>query len=119
LLSVSLFGCLESKVSTNTVKVNVSVTDDTNTIIFSGSKDLNKGLNAFDAMKQIMGDNNISYKSYDFGIFVDGLAGKTAPKTHYWALYVNQKSADAGIASYSLDYDYNFDWKLEKIEDYS
>lgn len=79
---------------------------------------MNKGLNAFDALKQIVGENNIQYKSYDFGIFIEGFMNKSTPRTHFWALYVNGTKASVGIAAYSVDFDTNFDWTLEKIENY-
>ncbi len=115
-LFLTFIGCTQTQVSSDLVKVNISIIDDTNTIIFSGEKDVNKGLNAFDALKQVVGENNFSYKSYDFGIFIESFMNKTAPKTHFWALYVNGKKAETGITSYSVDFDTNYFWVLEKIE---
>jgi len=113
------FGCLQTQEnSTGVSKVSVTIISDTNEVWFSGSSDFNKGLNAFDAMKQLLGEQNISYDSYDFGVFVKGFMGRETPNDYFWSLSVNGSSADKGISSYSLDYDTNFSWELKKLESY-
>lgn len=114
------FGCIEEKkVSTDTVRLSVSIKDSIGDTWFSGSSDFNKGLNAFDAMKSLVGDKNISYESYDFGVFIKGFMNRETPSNYFWSLSVNGVPAEKGISGYSLDFDTNIDWTLEKIESYS
>lgn len=113
------FGCIEQKkVSSDSVNFSLTITDSVGEVWFSGSSDLNKGLNAFDATKELVGEQNISYESYDFGVFVKGFMGRDTPSNYFWSLWVNGSPAEKGISSYSLDFDTNISWTLEKIESF-
>ncbi len=124
-----LFGCAStvpssSNDSLKTVSFSLSVYDDSNSLIFSSVADVNAGMNAFDAMKLVLSNtktglnSNLEFEQYPFGIMVTSIAGKKAPSTHYWALYVNGAYASKGISDYFIDSDANFVWRLEKIESF-
>ncbi len=120
-LFFAVFGCVasESQPSQEVLSypVSFSVFDDSNTLIFSETKDFNAGTNAFGAMVDLLGDN-MEYKEYDFGVMVSSIYGVDAPSTHYWALYVDNNYASAGIKDYVISGPLNISWRLEKIESF-
>jgi len=70
-----------------------------------------KGANAFELMKKNI---SVKYTLYSFGPLITEIEGTKPEGSDYWALYVNGKYAEKGIADYILDEDLEIEWKIEK-----
>lgn len=62
-----------------------------------------QGSKALDALKQALGDNNVSTQEFPgLGAFVTGFYGVQAQGNHFWEFSVNGKSSDVGAGSYEV-----------------
>jgi len=79
-------------------------------IILDREITLEKGTNAFDAMKA---NADVRFVEYDFGPFIKEIEGVKPQAGEYWALYVNEEIAMQGISAYTLEEDTEIKWKIE------
>jgi hypothetical protein len=115
---VSLIGCTQIhsvpvEVSGLT-RLQITVRDTEGIPIFNEDQMLKPNTNAFEAVKELI-DNNLTYKEYDFGVFVESILGITPKEDEFWSLYVNGEQAAQGISSYTISEDMLIEFKLEKI----
>jgi len=111
-----LAGCtqtLNQVVQEKTATLTLKYFDKDGTIILDKKFEVEKGTNAFEAMKKNV---EMDFEMYPFGAFVKSIAGVTPPKTHYLTLYVNGEKASEGISSYTINEDIKIEWKTEQIE---
>ena len=115
-LLVLALGCTTTVPQESSSKyVIMKVYDENSNIIFYKESQFDLNTNAFSAMKDML-NNNIKYTQYDFGAFITSIAGRDAPSTHFWSLYIDGTSAPEGISSYIIA-DLNLmEWRLDKID---
>ena len=104
--------------STETASVNfLTVKDGTTTADIT--VEVNVGTNAFDAMLEAFGAENIVYKEYiGIGAFVTAINGVAIDAENYWALQVNAEHAQQGISAYTIEDDLEFKWTYTLLSDY-
>ena len=60
--------------------------------------------------------HKIDFDNYEgMGIFVTSIDGVTADSKHFWEFYVNNKSSNVGVSSYTLQDGDKIEWKLNII----
>ena len=94
------------------VKVSLKYTGADGTVLVDKNFEVAKGTNAFEAMKEQVA---VKHEMYDFGPFIDAIAGVRAPDGYYLALYVNGEYASKGISDYTLEENTTIEWKTESI----
>jgi hypothetical protein len=85
--------------SHNTVQLSLTVTS-TGQLNISAVKLVEKGINAFDAIDQLV---VVGFKETDWGPQIMSLGGIEAVGNTYWALYVNGKMSMVGAKDVILD----------------
>ena len=71
-----------------------------------------EGGNSMTAFKQAFA---VHARQFAFGELVESIGGVKADSTHYWALYVNGKYAERGLADYPIEGEMQITWKYEKL----
>jgi len=69
--------------------------------------------NAYELLTQT---HEVVSDEYDFGVFVVGIDGITADEEYYWAFYVNDEYASAGVQETVLQAGDSMSFRFEKIE---
>ena len=87
--------------SVETVQLSLTVTS-TGQLNISAVKQVEKGINAFDAIDQLV---VVGFKETDWGPQIISLGGTEAVGNTYWALYVNGKMSMVGAKDVILDGD--------------
>ena len=88
-----------------------------NEIIYNETHEIEKGTNAFDAILELFGEENIEYQEYvGMGIFVNSINGIAGDSEHYWALYINGEYAEKAINAHFFDEDMEVKWVYEEID---
>ena len=87
--------------SHNTVQFSLTVTS-TDQLNISAVKQVEKGINAFDAIDQLV---VVGFKETDWGPQIMSLGGIEAVGNTYWALYVNGRMSMVGAKDVILDDD--------------
>ncbi len=87
--------------SHDTVQLSLTVTS-TDQLNISAVKLVEKGINAFDAIDQLV---VVGFKETDWGPQIMSLGGVEAIGNTYWALYVNGKMSMVGAKDVILDDD--------------
>ena len=87
--------------SHDTVQFSLTVTS-TDQLNISAVKQVEKGINAFDAIDQLV---VVGFKETDWGPQIMSLGGIEAVGNTYWALYVNVKMSMVGAKDVILDDD--------------
>ena len=87
--------------SHNTVHLSLTVIS-TGQLNISAVKQVEKGINAFDAIDQLV---VVGFKETDWGPQIMSLGGVEAIGNTYWALYVNGKMSMVGAKDLILDDD--------------
>jgi hypothetical protein len=87
--------------SHDTVQFSLTVTS-TDQLNISAVKQVEKGINAFDAIDQLV---VVGFKETDWGPQIMSLGGIEAVGNTYWALYVNGKMSMVGAKDVILDDD--------------
>jgi hypothetical protein len=85
--------------SHDTVQFSLTVTS-TGQLNISAVKQVEKGINAFDAIDQLV---VVGFKETDWGPQIISLGGIEAVGNTYWALYVNGKMSMVGAKDVILD----------------
>ena len=85
--------------SHDTVQFSLTVTS-TDQLNISAVKQVEKGINAFDAIDQLV---VVGFKETDWGPQIISLGGIEAVGNTYWALYVNGKMSMVGAKDVILD----------------
>ena len=85
--------------SHDTVQFSLTVTS-TGQLNISAVKQVEKGINAFDAIDQLV---VVGFKETDWGPQIMSLGGIEAVGNTYWALYVNGKMSMVGAKDVILD----------------
>ncbi len=123
-LLISLIGCTQTQTlqetskredEKTTVLFTLKYFDENGKTIVDESSEVQKGTNAFEAMKSKV---EVDYDLYAIGAFVKGINGVFPPKGYYLALYVNGEYARKGISGYTVNNDMTVEWKTEKIESF-
>ncbi|MDO8633750.1 MAG: DUF4430 domain-containing protein [archaeon] len=96
------------------VKVSFAVNDGENNIL-EKTVEVEKGTIALDALREA---TEVKGKQYEFGFFVESIAGVEAGQSHYWAIYVDNVYAEKGIDQIVLDKDANLRFVLEEIREF-
>lgn len=68
------------------------------------------------AWELLQSQAEVQFKSYDFGIFIEGINGLMADGEHFWAIYVNGESAMTGISDIILQQNDMMELKYETLE---
>jgi len=116
-----LCGCTETiqnqpkQITEETVSFTIKYFDKDNAIILDKTIEIEKGTNAFEAMKENV---TVEYEMYSLDAFVKSIAGITPPENYYLGLYVNGEYANKSISGYMIDANTIIEWKTEKIEDF-
>ena len=76
-----------------------------------------KGSNAFEAMKKA--DPLLEFEEFSFGVMVNGINGVSPVENSFWALYINGEMAAVGISSVLVEGNMLIEWKTEEIEPYA
>lgn len=110
-------GCVQQiqKQASEKATVLLKYTDANGATILEKSFKVERGTNAFDAIKEKVA---LDYKMYHAGAFVKSIGGVKPPKGYYLALYINGKYADKGISSQVIKKDTVIEWKTESIESF-
>ena len=87
--------------SHNTVQLSLTV-NSTGQLNISAVKQVEKGINAFDAIDQLV---VVGFKETDWGPQIMSLGGVEAIGNKYWALYVNGKMSMVGAKDVIIDDD--------------
>ena len=87
--------------SHDTVQFSLTVTS-TDQLNISAVKQVEKGINAFDAIDQLV---VVGFKETDWGPQIMSLGGIEAVGNTYWALYVNGRMSMVGAKDVILDDD--------------
>ena len=59
-----------------------------------------QGQTAWDVMKSTIGEGNIAYTQYDFGVFITGINGVNTTGNQFWEFQINGQSASVGVSDY-------------------
>ena len=51
-------------------------------------------------MKSAIGESNIAYTQYSFGVFVTGINGVNTSGNQFWEFKVNGQSSSVGVSDY-------------------
>ena len=72
--------------------------------------------NAFEALLDAVQSENLEviYKSSDFGVFVEEIAGVKNSKDSFWLYYINGQMAEVGADKYQLKKGDIVEWRYEK-----
>ncbi len=87
--------------SVETVQFSLTVTS-TGQLNISAVKQVEEGINAFDAIDQLV---VVGFKETDWGPQIMSLGGVEAIGNTYWALYVNGKMSMVGAKDVTIDDD--------------
>lgn len=55
----------------------------------------------------------MTYKIYDFGIYIMTIGGKVVPQNYYWALYYNENYSMVGVRDLKVNPNDTVAWQLE------
>ncbi len=99
--------------TTETFNITAKYTDADGGILLEKSFAVEKGTNAFEALKENV---EIEFETYEIGAFITGIGGVETPEGYYLAMYVNGGYAEKGISDYTVDEDLQIEWKQESIE---
>lgn len=85
-------------------------------IILNKMITVEKGSNAFDAMKEAA---TVGFQDYgEMGVMVESINEVTPAENQFWKLFVNQEEAALGISAITIEQDTNIEWKIEEIENF-
>lgn len=59
-----------------------------------------QGQTAWDVIKSAVGEGNITYTQYSFGVFITGFYGVQATGNQFWEFKVNGQGASVGVSDY-------------------
>lgn len=112
-------GCTQQQVSQqpiNISSVNVSfIVNDGTENILEKTIEIEKGTIALEALRQA---TLVEGKQYEFGFFIESIAGVNSGQSHYWAIYVDKVYAEKGIDQIVIDKDTNMRFVLEQIREF-
>ena len=113
-----IFGCTapsetDDEPEIQMATLNVLVVDETETLVWSGSKTVAPGSNCLTVLR---GMTEVQTEDTAFGPFVTGLSGVTAPEGYYWSLFIDNQYATTGIQDCTLYGTKMVMWKLEAIQ---
>ncbi|MDP3741442.1 MAG: DUF4430 domain-containing protein [bacterium] len=74
------------------------------------------GKNAFDLLQDAT-DSKVTFKRYDFGVFVEAINGSTPSEKQFWKLYVNCQESTVGADKLETKKGDIVEWFLEDIEE--
>lgn len=97
-----------------TIAVSFAVNDGAENIL-EKTLEVEKGTIALDALRQA---TVVGGKQYEFGFFIESIAGVEAGQSHYWAIYVDNVYAEKGIDQIVLDKGTNLRFVLEEIREF-
>ena len=103
-----------SEEAVSTVKVSFVVNDGEQNIL-EKTVEAEKGAIALGALRKA---TEVAGKQYEFGFFVESIAGVEAGQGHYWAIYVDGTYAEKGIDQIALDKDTQIKLVLEEIREF-
>ncbi|MFH1234985.1 MAG: DUF4430 domain-containing protein [Candidatus Diapherotrites archaeon] len=118
---LSLSACTDTgqaslqQAKSGTAKVHFVVEANGSTIL-DRTVAVEKGSNAFDAMRESL---DIKFKEFEFGPFIEEIEGSRPGAGEFWALYVDGEMASKGIKDYSIEQDIDLRWKIEPLGAYS
>ena len=101
--------------TTETFNLSATYTDADGGVLLEKSFAVEKGTNAFDALKENV---EVDFEMSSFGAFIKGLGGVETPEGYYLAMYVNGEYAEKGISDYTVDEDLQIEWTQESIESF-
>lgn len=108
-------GALEQNLGERTV-FSLKLFDSKGSLLLDKNQEVEKGINAFEAMQQAA---EVEYEDYgSLGAFVKSIEGIKPGQGNYFALYINGVYANKGISSYSIKEETLIEWKIEKLEDF-
>ncbi|MBI4044481.1 MAG: DUF4430 domain-containing protein [Candidatus Diapherotrites archaeon] len=100
----------------NISKMTISfVVNDGKENILEKTVEVEKGTTALEALREA---TVVSGKQYEFGFFIESIAGVDAGQSHYWAIYVDGTYAEKGIDQIALDKDTQIKLVLEEIREF-
>lgn len=116
-LLVATAGCIQTTEQNPNEKVTLTVgcSDVEGTLLFQQPLEVEKGANAFDAVKE---NFSVEFEMYEMGPFVKGIGACSPSEGEYLALYVNGEYASQGISFYTVQEDMEIQWKIESIESF-
>lgn len=118
-LLIFTLGCIQTAQEPGqgqeTVTLALKYFDKDNSLLLNKTLKIEKGTNAFEAMKKITA---VESETFSFGVMVKSIAGIAPPEGYYLALYVDSNYAQKGISDYILEKDTLLEWKTEKIQDF-
>jgi hypothetical protein len=69
--------------------------------------------NAFELLKD---SQEIEFKEYDFGVFVESINGIAGDSKHFWALYVNNEKSLTGADQTTVNKGDTVEWRYEEVK---
>lgn len=69
--------------------------------------------NAFELLKA---NEEIEYKEYEFGVFVESINGIFGDDRHFWALYINNEQSMTGADQTIVNKGDTLEWLYEEIK---
>jgi heme/copper-type cytochrome/quinol oxidase subunit 2 len=95
-------------IETTSPAVSVTIFDGVTTATYSGIQ----ALTPYEALTKIASQQQISVqtKQYDFGVFVEAIAGKENTKDKTWIYFVNGKSGEVAADKYTLKQNDTVEW---------
>lgn len=95
-------------IETTSPAVSVTIFDGSSTATYSGIS----ALTPYEALTKIASQKQISVqtKQYDFGVFVEAIAGKENTKDKTWIYFVNGKSGEVAADKYTLKQNDTVEW---------
>lgn len=87
----------------------MTIFDGSSTATYSGVQAMTpyEALTKIASQKQIL----VQTKQYDFGVFVEAIAGKENTKDKTWIYFVNGKSGEVAADKYTLKQNDAVEWK--------
>ena len=74
-----------------------------------------EGENAFELLKDAVGEDKVKYQEHDFGVFVEEINGLAPDAEHFWKLYYNGKESQVGADALATHKGDVLEWVVEKI----
>lgn len=74
-----------------------------------------QGQNVFELLKDAVGEDQVKFKQYDFGVFIEEINGLKPDAEHFWKLYYNGHDAQVAADKLQTNTGDIIEWLVEKI----
>lgn len=71
--------------------------------------------NAFELLLE-NANENVQYKQYDYGVFIESIRGVKPESNQFWKLYINGQESPVGADKLQTKAGDIIEWKLEEIK---